>query len=79
MPRWRIGEENVGGGFNIYCDQTLVGHTAEVSIPNVPRYGGPVTAEQAKANAMLIVDAVNERLARADSSGAPAAPQEDRT
>ncbi|HYF56696.1 MAG TPA: hypothetical protein VEA41_20760 [Salinarimonas sp.] len=68
MPRWRIGAENGGGGFNIYCGDTLVGHTAEVSAANVPRYGGPVTAEQAKANAMLIVEAVNEKLARTDSS-----------
>jgi hypothetical protein len=66
MPRWRIGEENCGGGFNIYCDDTLVGHTAEVSLPNVHRYGGPVTSEQAKANAQLIVDAMNERIGRAN-------------
>lgn len=58
MPHWHLGEENTGGGFNIYCGETRVAHTAEVSAANAFR-GGIITSEEAKANAVLIVSAVN--------------------
>lgn len=66
FPRWRIGEENTGGGFNIYRGETRVAHTAEISQRNATR-GEVITSEQAKATACLIVNAVNAYLENAET------------
>jgi hypothetical protein len=67
MPRWRLGEENVGGGYNIYCGETRVAHTSETTGQNAWK-GEVVTSEQAKANAELIVRAVNKEEENAGSN-----------
>lgn len=49
---WTLGEENVGGGFNIYCGPLRVAHTsiqARVTRPDTR----PIGEEEAKANARL--------------------------
>lgn len=58
--RWRVGEENCGGGFNIYRGKTRVAHTAEVSQANAASLGmEPVSSDEAKQIACAIVNAMN--------------------
>lgn len=63
--RWRIGEENCGGGFNIYRGKQRVAYTTEVSPVNAASSGGePVTSEEAKTIACAIVNAMNSEAAQ---------------
>lgn len=58
---WTLGEENVGGGFNIYSGPLRVAHTsiqARVTKPDTR----PILEEEARDNARLIVAAVNHYL-----------------
>lgn len=58
---WLVGQENVGGGFNIYSGALRVAHTsiqARVVSPETRL----IDEEEAKANALLIVEAVNAYL-----------------
>lgn len=55
---WALGEENVGGGFNIYAGNLRIAHTsiqARVTKPDTR----PIGEDEAKANAAFIVKAVN--------------------
>lgn len=62
---WKLGEENVGGGFNIYAGPMRIAHTsiqARVISPSTRLLDEP----EAKANAALIVKAVNGHEALLD-------------
>jgi hypothetical protein len=57
---YRASEENAGGGFNIYAGNVRIGHTAEVSQIVASRMDGPlVSADEAKANAVLFAESWN--------------------
>lgn len=57
---WRLGEENVGGGYNIYAGPLPVARTSILSAVNATRFSQRALGEEeAKANAATIVEAVN--------------------
>jgi hypothetical protein len=59
--RWRVGEENCGGGFNIYRGNKRVAHTSEVSAVNAASTGTePVSSDEAKYVAIEIVRVMNK-------------------
>jgi len=58
---WKLGEENVAGGFNIYAGPLRIAHTAIQARASVSD-GRTIADEEAKANARLIVEAVNAYL-----------------
>lgn len=57
---WTLGEENVGGGFNIYAGSLRVAHTSRQGVWTAGQR--QIDEVEAKANARLIVKAVNNML-----------------
>lgn len=63
---WKIGEENVGGGFNIYAGTLRIAHTAIQARVFTPE-GRVIDDVEAKSNATFLVSAANSHEAMANA------------